>query len=257
MQSVDGSTSQSRPSREKRRSSSCSSLSLSSAARHKAGNLSSRGTPDGTSREVRKISLVSYQSLKWQKRRVPHVTKARADLEYGSHRDSPKGCQRLSLHPRALARDPGLCPEDNGRRGAQEPSPGPRTHCKSSKGTLLVRLVYHVIRLSAAGPSHVAVSKAPQKAQGPYRSTPLKTGVQSDRNRDTESTPVASLRSSSLKTVVLKTRLLAKPPGDTGQPLSTSCKSTSSSKGGPARNTVTPPRRTVSSRIGSASLKFT
>lgn len=59
MQSVDSSTSQSRPSREKRRrSSSCSSLSLSSAVRHKAGNLSSRGTPEGTSREVRKISLV-------------------------------------------------------------------------------------------------------------------------------------------------------------------------------------------------------
>lgn len=87
----------------------------------------------------------SYQSLKWQKRRVPHVTKARADLEYGSHRDSPKGCQRLALHPRALALDPGLCPEDNGRRGPQEASPGPRTHCKSSNGTLLVRLLYHVM----------------------------------------------------------------------------------------------------------------
>jgi len=44
-------------------------------------------------------------------------------------------------------------------------------------------------RPSAAGPSHVAVPKTPQKTQGPYRSTPLRAGVQSDRKKDAGSTP--------------------------------------------------------------------
>ncbi|CAL8357277.1 unnamed protein product [Merluccius merluccius] len=106
-------------------------------------------------------------------------------------------------------------------------------------------------RPSPAGPSHAA---------GPSRSTALRPGVQSDRSRDTGGTPgepenecdsvmLAPLRPSSFKTVVLKPRLLAKPPGDTGPTLATSCKSASSNKPGLARSTVTPQRRTISSRI--------
>ena len=71
MRSVDSSTSQSRPSREKKRTSSSSSFNLSGTTRPKSGNLSSsaqnkqdeeagvkRETPEGSKRGVRKISLV-------------------------------------------------------------------------------------------------------------------------------------------------------------------------------------------------------
>ncbi|XP_059919524.1 microtubule-associated tumor suppressor 1 homolog A isoform X5 [Gadus macrocephalus] len=95
-------------------------------------------------------------------------------------------------------------------------------------------------------PAHGPVSKVPPKTPGPGRGTVLKAGDLSDGSR---STTVAPLRSSSFRTVGLKTRLLAKPPGDPEPTLAPSCKSAASSKPGLARKLVCPPRRSISSRI--------
>ncbi|XP_059919520.1 microtubule-associated tumor suppressor 1 homolog A isoform X2 [Gadus macrocephalus] len=111
-QSVDSLTSQHGAAREKRRTSSSSVFNLSSATQTSASprsrSLSNKQdeeagvemeTPEGTSREFRKISLVSHQRLRWQTHRVPHVTKARADLEAVRHPDNLECSRRLVLPP--------------------------------------------------------------------------------------------------------------------------------------------------------------
>lgn len=289
MRSFDCSTSQSRPPREKKRTSSSSSFNFSSTTRPKPGNLSTsvpnkqgdkagvkRGPPEGSSREVKKISLVA----ELPKSKVADASGSTCDQSKGrlGARPSPRQSTGLPAS-RLTAASPATRPvplssrlRHQGTSGAvlgatdllqvkqNNPAAHPRALAsdKATMGapTTRTKPAVNGFRLqtsnrpSTAGSSNATASKTPhQKAQGPSRSTALKAGLQSDKSRDTGITPVAPLRPSSFKTLVLKTRLLAKPPGETGPPSATSCKSASSGKLGSARSTVSPLRRTVSLRI--------
>ncbi|CAL8262917.1 unnamed protein product [Lota lota] len=301
MRSVDSSTSQTRPSKEKRSSSPLFNLSSTTRpsvhpGQPKSRNLSNKqddeagvqmGTPEESTREFRKIRLVA-ESPKSKVAEASGSTCDQSKSRLGG-RPSPRQ-SRVLLAPRTTGLSPGTRPVPLSSRQRQQGTSGAfqratdllqlkqrniAAHPKAlatDKPTMGAptartkpavngfRPLQSSSRSSPAGPSHAPVSKVPQKAPGPSRSTVLKAGNQSGSSRNTGSIPGepdlnmnvtrgSPLRPSSFKTVVLKTRVLAKPLGDHGPTLATSCKSASSSKPGLARSIVIPLRRTVSSRI--------
>ncbi|KAK0144318.1 Microtubule-associated tumor suppressor 1 A [Merluccius polli] len=330
MRSVDSSTSQSRPSREKKRTSSSSSFNLGGTTRPKSGNLSSsaqnkqddkagvnRETPEGSKRGVRKISLVTelpkskvaeasgstcdqsesrlgrevrpsprqsrglpvsrttvlspgskpvpLPSRQRQQRTTGAIPRATDSLQGNrqAYNGSPhhQNKARSKWIPAASDLQSTLCRRTLPRcRPQQEHSaqtwssvrqePGHRGHTSCTWTEFPVDILTNssLISQSTVG-SNCDLTLLTCLLIGSYRFciVPLLAIFNSkDGNRLCR---IAPLRPSSFKTVVLKPRLLAKPPGDTGPTLATSCKSASSNKPGLARSTVTPMRRTISSRI--------
>ncbi|CAL8269583.1 unnamed protein product [Boreogadus saida] len=276
-QSVDSLTSQHRAAREKRRTSSSSVFNLSSAAQTSASprsrNLSNKQdevemeTPEGTSREFRKISLVAESPTS----KVADASGSPCDQSKSGPggRPSPRQSRVLSAS-RLIALSPGPRPLPvssrqrlQGISGAIQratdllqlkqriPTAHPKAlatdkptmgapNTRTKPATNGVRPLQTASRPPPATPAHYP------KTPFPGRGTVLKAGDLSDRSR---STTVAPLRNGSFRTVGLKTRLLAKPPGDPEPTLAPSCKSAASSKPGLARKLVCPPRRSISSRI--------